>query len=351
MPDAESGLPRSTSLVDGRSPDTFSELPYTITIVWVLPLESSVIRFAGLTKRYGSIAARALGSERVLFGGDGDEGVTVTMDSIEGQGTHGRALGVPDFQTALGFVALVAVLFFYGGAQLQVRFGEIGLLAAEWLFLFLPALLVVRVTRSNPIRTLCLRPPSLPGLAGAIVLIAGAIPLVWTIGWLQTFVLPVPWELLQGLEELVTAETTTRLLWLLLLLALTPAVCEEFVFRGVLLGGSRSLAPWRMVVLNGLVFGAFHLSFETVIRFLPTASLGMVIAWAVWRTGSIWVGMLMHFVNNATIVVLVSTPSLQGLFSDPTAPPPLWLVSIGVVAFSIGARTLAGLPIVSNEEP
>jgi sodium transport system permease protein len=297
-----------------------------------------------------SFAAKAFGSERVLFGSDGDDGV-ITTELSEGEGTPAHARDVPEFQTAVGFVAAVAVLFFYGGVQLQVRFGEIGLLAAEWLLLFLPALLLVRVTRSNPIRTLSLRRPSLRGLAGAIVLIAGAIPLVWTIGWLQTFVLPVPWELLQGLEELVTAETTTRLLWLLLLLALTPAVCEEVVFRGVFLGGSRSLDPWRMVVLNGLVFGAFHLSFETIIRFLPTASLGMVIAWAVWRTGSIWVGMLMHFVNNATIVVLVSTPSLQGAFSDPEAPPPLWLVPIGVVAFSVGVRTLAGLPIVSNEEP
>jgi sodium transport system ATP-binding protein len=57
MPEADSGLPRSMSLVEGRSSGTFSELPYTITIVRVLPLESSVIRFAGLTKRYGSIVA------------------------------------------------------------------------------------------------------------------------------------------------------------------------------------------------------------------------------------------------------------------------------------------------------
>jgi sodium transport system permease protein len=159
---------------------------------------------------------------------------------------------------------------------------------------------------------------------------------------LQSFVIPIPWELLEGLEDLITADSAGRLAWLLILLAVTPAICEEFVFRGVLLGGTKSLAPWRFVLLNGLVFGAFHLSFETVIRFLPTATLGIVIAWAVWRTGSIWVGILMHLLNNGAIVVLASVPSLRDRFADPEAPPPLWLLPFAVIALAAGVRILRG---------
>jgi sodium transport system permease protein len=146
--------------------------------------------------------------------------------------------------------------------------------------------------------------------------------------------------MLEGLEELVTARDLGRFVWLLLLLAVTPALCEEIVFRGVLLGATRTLVPWRMIALNGVVFGAFHLSFETVIRFLPTALLGALIAWAVWRTGSIWVGALMHFVNNGSIVAITSTPALRASLSDPDAPPPVWLVPLGVVVLAAGARLL-----------
>lgn len=291
-----------------------------------------MVQFTGFTKLYGSIVV-----VRDLM-----------LQAWSGKGVRERP--VPRPRMALVFVALVAVLFFYGGVQLQVRFGEAGLLAAEWILLFLPAILVVALTGSDPQRTLSLRLPTTLGLAGGIVLVAGAVPLVWVIGWLQTFVLPVPWELLEGLEDLVTAETPSRLLWLLLVLAFTPAVCEEIVFRGVLLGGTSTLGPSRMIVVNGLVFGAFHLSFDTVIRFLPTASLGMVIAWAVWRTGSIWVGMLMHFMNNATVVVLVSIPSLRSAFSNPEAPPPLWLVPIGAAAFAVGAHILANQTLIFPEE-
>jgi membrane protease YdiL (CAAX protease family) len=129
-----------------------------------------------------------------------------------------------------------------------------------------------------------------------------------------------------------------------LLLALTPALCEELVFRGVLLGGTRSLDPWRLVVLNGVVFGTFHLSFETAIRFLPTAWLGIVITWAVWRTRSLWTGVLMHLLNNGAIVVLASIPTLRELFADPEAPPPLWIAPVAALALSWGIRTLAASP-------
>jgi hypothetical protein len=52
----------------------------------------------------------------------------------------------------------------------------------------------------------------------------------------------------------------------------------------------------------------------------------------------------MHFLNNATIVVLASTPSLQATLSDPEAPPPLWLVPAGAVAALVGVRLLLREP-------
>jgi sodium transport system permease protein len=241
---------------------------------------------------------------------------------------------------ALGFVAFVAILFLYLGAPLQIRLGESGMLAAEWLLLFVPALLFVYGGGFDFRRTLSLVRPTRRGVLGALLLIAGATPAAWFVGWLQTFFLPIPWEILEGLEDLVTADSAGRLIWLLLLLAVTPALCEEVVFRGVLLAGTRSLDPWRFILLNGALFGAFHLSSQTVIRFLPTASLGIVIAWAVWRTASIWIGVLMHLVNNASIVVLASVPSSRELLSDPEAPPPLWLVPFATIALTLGVRAL-----------
>lgn len=42
-----------------------------------------------------------------------------------------------------------------------------------------------------------------------------------------------------------------------------------------------------------------HIDF---IRIIPTTCLGIVIAYAVYKSGSIFVGMLMHFLNNGLLV-------------------------------------------------
>lgn len=248
----------------------------------------------------------------------------------------------PTQAQAVGFVAMVAVLYLVGGALLISGLGEPGIAIAEWTLLLVPTLLFLRSGRFDVRNTLSLRRPPKGSIGAATVLVLGAIPLGWLIGWLQSFVLPVPTELVESLDQLVTADTPRRFIWLLFLLAVTPAVCEEVVFRGVLLGGTRALEPWRVVTLNGVVFGLFHLSFETVVRFLPTAYLGVVIAWVVWRTGSLFVGMLMHFLNNAMIVVIASVPAARRLIVDPEAPPPLVLVLLAVLLFSLGVRMFLG---------
>jgi len=295
-------------------------------------------------------AARAFGNERVLFGGDEASDVS-TAPWLERVRAITRTGRVPTPAAAAAFVAIVAVVFFFGAIPMQIAWGERGILAAEWSLLLLPAVLFVLAGRFDAGLTLSLRAPKPPHLMAGVLLIAGGLPMVWLVGWLQSFVLPIPYELLEGLEQLMTAQSLDRFFWLLLILALTPAVCEEMVFRGVLLGSTRTLRPAQMILLNGAVFGAFHVSTETVIRFLPTAMLGALIAWAVWRTGSIWVGMLMHFLNNGTIVLLTSLPSIREAFNDPETPPPVWLVPVGALVLAAGATWLLRTTTVTGPEP
>ena len=249
----------------------------------------------------------------------------------------------PSAAQAIGFIAAVAVLFFYLGFPLQAGLGERGLFLSEWLLLLLPAFLFVRVAGFDVRETFSFRRPEGPKVAGALLLIAGGMPLGWFLVWAQGFVLPVPWDMLEGLEGLVTAESSSRLLWLLALLALTPAICEEAVFRGVLLAGIRGrTSAVRVAVINGLLFGAFHISFESAFRFLPTAWLGFILAWAVLSTGSIWVGVLMHFVNNGSIVLIASIPALRAWLEDAGEAPPWVLLAPALLAVAVGVRLLSG---------
>lgn len=315
------------------------------------PLVPCLIAFAS-TVAYAALAlafaARAFGREDVLFGGGASD--TASPGGWRARVAAWRAgpRRAPQPAEAFAFVAAVALLYFHAGAALQAGQGERGLLLSEWLLLFLPVVLLVTLGPFDARRTLALRRPSGRGLLAAAVIALAGIPLGWAIGWVQLQFLDVPRELFGALEKLVTATSLPRFLWLLLLVAITPAICEEAVFRGVLLQGLRREGRmWEAVAISALVFGAFHLSGETVIRFLPTAWIGLLMGIVVWRTRSIYASMLMHFVNNGFAVVVVSRPELRRVVMSAAGEPNWWLVALAPLALAAG---LWLLPRGENEE-
>jgi sodium transport system permease protein len=219
--------------------------------------------------------------------------------------------------------------------------GERGILLSQWLFLAVPTLLLIIAGRYSPRETLAARRPAGRSLVAGLLIMAGGIPIGWLIAWLQGFILEIPVEFLEAMRQLVTADSPGRLLWLLLVVAVTPAICEELVFRGVLLQGFGSRLPmWGSIAASALIFGAFHLSFETAMRFLPTAWLGLLLGYTVWHSRSIFTGMLMHLVNNGFIVVLLYLPALQQRLLDPAGQPPWLVVAVAPAVLYAGLRLL-----------
>jgi len=86
----------------------------------------------------------------------------------------------------------------------------------------------------------------------------------------------------------------------LIVLALLPAIGEELLFRGVL---ARSLARWPVVAVVGsaVLFSAYHL---VPAQMLGTFPLGLALGLLAVRSGSIVPGMIAHFLNNATVLVV-----------------------------------------------
>jgi uncharacterized protein len=88
----------------------------------------------------------------------------------------------------------------------------------------------------------------------------------------------------------------------LLFVALTPAICEELIFRGFIQRNvERRIGPMWAIVVVGLAFGLFHLRF---IEFIPLALLGVYLCYVVWVTGSLWTGVAVHLLNNGTAVLV-----------------------------------------------
>lgn len=89
----------------------------------------------------------------------------------------------------------------------------------------------------------------------------------------------------------------------LLVFAALPAIFEELVFRGMILNGLRkSCSEIGAVAMSALLFALTHTSLE---QFVYPLLMGLVLGWIAVRTGSTFASMIVHFVNNALVVLLM----------------------------------------------
>lgn len=97
--------------------------------------------------------------------------------------------------------------------------------------------------------------------------------------------------------------TISVLVFNLVLVAIIPAIGEELVFRGVLqkLFGEWTKNKIMGIWISALLFSAMHLQFY---GFIPRMLLGALLGYTLLWTGSIWIPILGHFVNNAFAVLL-----------------------------------------------
>ena len=225
---------------------------------------------------------------------------------------------------------LVRVLVWLGimGVLTMVAFGvwfflpnRDGLVGMKWLQLLqsvatflLPALAGAYLWSSTPMQWLHLdSKPSWQEASAAVVIMLLAIPGINLLSaWNQQMVLP---EWMSGIEQwmrmqedaaaqlteqFLRVDTVGGLLVNIGLMALLSAVGEELTFRGVVQGmftRNKHVAIWA----TAAIFSFVHMQFY---GFLPRMLLGAMFGYMLWWTGSLWVPMLMHFVNNCAAVVV-----------------------------------------------
>ena len=86
----------------------------------------------------------------------------------------------------------------------------------------------------------------------------------------------------------------------LLLKALLPGVCEELMFRGGIMGAWERRGTEHALVISTLAFAALHGS----VQGLPVQlTMGFALGYAVCKSGSLWVGVIIHTVANAGMLL------------------------------------------------
>ena len=147
------------------------------------------------------------------------------------------------------------------------------------------------------------------------------ITVALTVGTMITADLPNYWNFkltslspfMKSLYDMVTEllqQMTGGPFWSsFLLVAVFAPIFEEWLCRGMILRGLLTkLKPGWAIVVSALFFAIIHMNpWQALNAFI----IGVVMGYVYYKTGSLLLTMLVHFVNNGTAVVLSQFPSLQ----------------------------------------
>lgn len=99
------------------------------------------------------------------------------------------------------------------------------------------------------------------------------------------------------IEKFMKVDSISGLIFNIFMIAVLPALGEELMFRGVI---QRIFSSWAKnyhwgIWISAFLFSAMHMQFY---GFLPRMVLGAMFGYLLVWTGTMWVPILAHFVNN-----------------------------------------------------
>ena len=177
---------------------------------------------------------------------------------------------------------------------------------AEWIFSII--IYVLSLVIPFGIFALCIKIPlrvALPfrkaktdlSLAGVIVGLGASVLASYVVGYLQLGLEYVGIGI--TMPEYDTPKSVIGIVLYIVAVVLAPAFIEEMIFRGIVMQSLRRFGDVFAIVASALIFGIFHLN---LIQMPYAFIMGLCMGYFVIRTGSLWVGIITHFINNAASV-------------------------------------------------
>ena len=199
---------------------------------------------------------------------------------------------MPGFGDVVLLLCIVLLLIFYVGTFAQLKFGFVGVAVQQLIILLCPLVYAwyMKADKKQLFSIQIIKPLQLAGsvMIGIAVFVGALI--------LGALLLPVFPESAKGLTQLDDMLVNQPIYLLILVAAIMPAIGEELLFRGFVMGTlKKRCRPVVAIVVTTLIFAAYHMS---LIKFFTTSLLGLAFVYAAYRSKSIFCSMLMHFCNN-----------------------------------------------------
>lgn len=244
---------------------------------------------------------------------------------------------IPSVSESLLVLVVALILMVYVGGFLSLRKPVFGVIWPQVFIGLLPVLACLYI-KADMKKVFLVRLPRPGQLLGAVLLWLGTGSGVLILSNLLSMVFPDSSQNLN--DEYMMILDGIPFAGGLFLIAFLPAVCEELMYRGYILTAMKQkMTLAKAIFLVSFLFGFSHLS---LIKLIPTMLLGVALAYAAEKTGSIFVSSLMHFLNNGfSVFVLYYGTGIAWLNDEKMGMP----MVIGMIVLLLVATPLGVLCI------
>ncbi len=235
---------------------------------------------------------------------------------------------------AAAFIGLIGGFILYqivGGLLMVIIFGfdikhapvdgmRLMTMAGQILFILLPALIFSKWFYEDVSYIIRTKLPKLAEVGWFVLGLIILIPLLQSYIYIQNYIIiklanQVPFvqsiknfmDMLDKTVEgqyanLLTAHSFFEGLFVIIIVAVTPAVCEETMFRGFIQKSFEfRFKPVWAALITAVFFALYHLNPYGLI---PLIALGFYFGYAAYKSNSIFIPMTLHFLNNLSAIIV-----------------------------------------------
>ncbi len=173
-----------------------------------------------------------------------------------------------------------------------------------------------------------------PQMGLTAILFIVAFPIVIFLGWINSF-LPTG-DFMKNLAEQnaeifkALLEVDGGLFFALLFVGVTPAICEELLFRGYMYRAlEKSTRVVVAILISSIIFSLFHIDLTGL---LPRFFLGALLAYVTWTSDSLYPAMFGHLINNGGLMIAASfNPEMLTETPSPDSEMPWLLIGLSFI--------------------
>lgn len=194
---------------------------------------------------------------------------------------------------------VLGILLITVGGFVQSRELYSGLLITEYLLILLPSLLFIKLIGSSIKKTLRLNRIGIKQVLLVIGITIFTYPIAVFfqaifLGIINMFkeitpsTVPMPND---GLQYFIS----------FLIIAISPGICEEVLFRGIILNSYEHTGYYKSILITAVLFGMFHFNLA---NFVGPTILGIVFGIMVYKTNSLYSSIIGHTINNGIALTI-----------------------------------------------